>query len=204
MIVSVGRSPMRVMSLALLAAPMILLAVDMAFSHRLFPAPDTTQVVVGQTTDESGSTIDITEDVLTNDGRAQRRRDLAWSAALAVGGVAAAGYALRETFFPRRVVTADQRGLHIRIFGSRRPPVRLAWGEIAAVRSGLIEDQAGTVEVLSLRPVDPGLLPDRPVGAVVDPPWLHLIADDWDRPPHQISPIIEGWITGFGRAEEYE
>ena len=33
---------------------------------------------------------------------------------------------------------------------------------------------------------------------------LHLLADDWDRPPHLIAPMIEGWISGFGRAEQYE
>lgn len=204
MIVSVGRSPLRALSFALLSAPMILLAVDMAFSHRAFPAPDTTDVVVARTVDEAGNSIDVTEPQLTNDGRAQRRRDVIWAGALFAGGVVAAGYSLRELFLPRRVVTADQRGLAVRIFGARKPPVRFAWVEIEGVRSGVIEDEGGRVDVLSLKLADPSLLPDRPVGAHVEPPWLHLIADDWDRPPHLVAPMIEAWISWHRSAEESE
>ncbi len=204
MIVSVGRSPLRALGFALLVVPMILLAVDMAFSHRWYPEPDSTEVVVSQTTDESGSTIEVRDTVLTNDGKAQRRRDLLWAGALGLGGLFGAGVALRELFIPRRVVSADQMGLHVRIFGSRRPPVRFAWSDIAEVRSGVLTDTVGTVDVLSLRFVDPGRLPEQPVGAVVDSPWLHLFAEDWDRPPHVIAPIIEGWVSGFGKADQYE
>ena len=204
MIVSVGRSPMRALGFALLAAPMILLAVDMAFAQRWFPAPETTQVVVARTTDAAGNTVDVTEEQLTNDGRAQRRRDLMWSGALFAGGALAAGFSLRELFFPRRVIAADERGLAVRIFGARKEPVRYSWVEIERIRSGVIEDEGGPVEVLSLRLADPVLLPERPAGAYVDPPWLHIVADDWDRPPHLIAPILEGWISGFGRAEQYE
>jgi hypothetical protein len=204
MIVSVGRSPLRVLSFALMSVPMLLLAVDMTFSYRLFPAPDTTDVVVGQTTDAAGNTVQITDEVLTKEGRAQRRRDLAWSSVLFLGGAATAFFSMRELIAPRRVLTADQRGLYLRIFGSRTPPVRLGWAEIEAVRSGVLDVDGDDVEVLSILPVDPVLLPERPSGAVVDPPWLHLIADDWDRPPHRVVPVIEGWITGFGRADQYE
>ena len=204
MIISVGRSPFRILAVALLAAPMILLSVDITLTQRFFPAPDSTRVVVGQTVDETGRTIDVTEDQLTNDGKAQRRRDLMWGGVLFAGGVAAAFYGLRELFLPRRVITADQRGLNVRIYGSRKPPVRLAWNEVAAVRSGVIEDEGGQIEVLSIRPSDPTLLPESPVGAIVQPPWLHVLADDWERPPHLIAPVIEGWITGYGRAEQYE
>jgi hypothetical protein len=203
MIVSVGRSPLRALGFALLAAPMILLAVDMAFSHRWFPAPDSAEVVVARTTDAAGNTIDVTEQQLTNDGHAQRRRDLIWSGALFAGGALAAAFSLRELFLPTKVVTADQQGLSVRIFGARKAPVRYSWVEIERVRSGVVEDEAGPIEVLSLRLADPVLLPERPVGAYVDPPWLHLMADDWDRPPHLIAPMIEGWISGFGRAEQY-
>jgi hypothetical protein len=204
MIVRVGRSPLRAMAFALLAAPMILLAVDMAFAHRWFPAPDTTAVVVGQATDAAGSTLDITEDQLTNEGRAQRRRDLIWAGGLFAAGALGAVFSLRDLFLLRSVLAADQRGLAVRIFGSRKEPVRYGWPEIERVRSGVIEDQGGPVEVLSLRLADPGLLPERPVGAFVDPPWLHIVADDWDRPPHLVAPMIEGWISGFGKAEQYE
>jgi hypothetical protein len=193
-IVSVGRSPMRIAGYALLAAPMLLLAIDMAFSHRFFPAPDTTEAAVGTTIDEAGSTITLYEDVLTNDGRAQRRRDLLWSAAFAGAGVLALGFSLREILLPRPVLVADQRGVQIRIFGGRRSPVVLAWDEIADVRSGILETPSGPVPVLSIMPEDPALLPARPAGAVTEPPWLHLLADDWDRQPHQLVPLIEPWL----------
>ena len=203
-IVTVGRSPMRIAGYALLAAPMLLLAIDMSFSHRFFPAPDTTEAAVGTTIDEAGSTITLYEDVLTNDGRAQRRRDLVWSGVFAAAGVLALGFSLREIVLPRSVLVADERGLQIRIFGARRSPVDLAWDEIADVRSGILETISGPVPVLSILPEDPALIPARPAGAVADPPWLHLLADDWDRQPHEVVPLIEPWLRRARSVEVVE
>jgi hypothetical protein len=76
---------------------------------------------------------------------------------------------------------------------------RYSWDEIADVRSGVIEDEGGTVPVLSLRLVDDALLPRSPWGAVVAPPWLHLYAAEWDLQAHDLVPMIE---THLNRARQ--
>ncbi|NIR40233.1 MAG: hypothetical protein GWN79_21890, partial [Actinobacteria bacterium] len=76
----------RLLTNALLAVPAILLAIDMTLSYRFVGHPETRDVVVGQRTDESGQQVDITEAVLTDTGRSERRRDLLFGGALFVGG----------------------------------------------------------------------------------------------------------------------
>ncbi len=200
MSITVGRSPLRALALALLAVPMLLLAVDMTWSHRWFPEPDSTEQVVSQSTDASGSTIEERQTVLTRDGEKQRNRDIAWSIVLGFCGIGAATVSLRDLLLSRRLLTAGPDGFEARLFGARKPPIRFTWNEIAEIRSGILDDEGGSVDVLSIRFVDPGLLPARPAAAVVEPPWLHLLADGWDTPPHLIVPQLEGWVTGFRHA----
>ena len=58
--VVVTRSPLRLLAYASLAVPAILLAVDMAVSHRIYPEPDTFEQVVGTTVDDAGETVEVT------------------------------------------------------------------------------------------------------------------------------------------------
>jgi hypothetical protein len=202
MIVRVTRSPLRLLGYALLAVPMILLAVDMLVAYRFFPFPETTTASSTITADD-GSTTEVTWQVYTDNGKAQRRRDLAWGSALGLGGLGVMGWACVGLVAPRRLLTADSEGLTLRLEGRRLPPLRLAWEEVAEVRSGLRHDQAGEVPVLSLRLHSPEKVPLRPSGALADPPWLHLFAGDWDRPAHEVAARVEGYVTGFRGWESY-
>ena len=204
MIIAVSRSPLRLLVYALLAVPAVLLAVDMTISYRWISPPETTDVVVGQTTDESGELVDITKGVLTDSGRAERRRDLLLGAGLFIGGAAAIVWALKELSRPTRFLIADDEGLLVRVDGLRQPPRRFGWSDIAEVRSGLIEDDGIDVPVLSIRLVDVEQVPRLPAGGYSDPPWLHLYSDEWDQPAHQVAALLEYKIVGPGSTEETE
>jgi len=201
-IVRVTRSPLRLLGYALVAVPMILLAVDMLWSYHFYPRPETTQGT-RQVTAADGSVVEETVQVYTDTGRAQRRRDVGWGVVLLAAGSASLVWAFVGVVVPRRLLAADTEGITLWLDGRRHAPVRLAWGEIAAVRSGLRTDEAGEVPVLSLLLHSPERVPPRPRGAVAEPPWLHLFASDWDRPAHLVSAQIEGYVTGFRGWEAY-
>jgi len=57
----------------------------------------------------------------------------------------------------------------------------------------MLVDEGAEVPVLSLRFLDAGMVPVNPAGAAADPPWVHLFADEWDRPPHQVAPLLDQW-----------
>jgi len=202
--VTVSRTPLRLLTYALLAVPAILLAVDMTVSNRFVRAPDTTEVVVGETSSESGELVDVTKDVLTDVGRAERRRDLLFAAALFVGGVAAMGWALKELARPTRFLLADDEGLLIKVDGVRQPPRRFGWSGIAEVRSGLIEDDGIETSVLSIRLLDAEDVPHLPTGGCSEPPWLHLYSDEWDQPAYQVAALLDHKLSGSRSTEESE
>ena len=194
--VSVTRAVWRPVAYVLFAIPVVLLAIDMMVAHKWFPEPDATDVAAAQTF-EDGSTLETTVRQLTLDGKAQRRRELVWGSALLAGGLAAAAWGLKDLLLPRRtlVVTPDSLGLRVASrVGLER---RYDWSEVLEVRSGVLQDESGTMPVLSLRFIDQSLLPPSPWGAVVDPPWLHLYADEWDRQAHEIAPILEAHLAPF-------
>lgn len=201
MFVSVGRSPLRIVLLAVLAVPAVLLAVDMAVTHRFYPAPETTDVVVGTTVNEHGETVDVIAARLTEAGRHEQNRDRFFAALLGLGGGATLGWALHAAVRPIRYLAADAEGLEVRIGRPSHPMVRIPWGDIDTVRSGLGDDEGSPAQVISLRFVDPMQVPADPVGAVADPPWLHVYADDWEVPPHRVAPVLDAH-AGRDRAVE--
>ena len=156
-----------------------------------------------QETAADGSVTEVTSFVLTPNGVAQQRRDRAWGGVLAVGGLVTLGWACAGLIAPRRVLAADEEGLTLWLDGRRRAPLRLAWEEVAEIRSGLRQDEAGEVAVMSLRVHDSQLLPLRPVGGVVEPPWLHVFAGEWDQPARDVVAVLEGYVTGFRGWEAY-
>lgn len=202
MIVRVTRSSLRLLGYALVAVPMILLAVDMLLSYRFYPHPETTQAT-RQVTAADGSVVEETVQVYTETGRAQRRRDVGWGLVLLGAGSASIVWAFVGLVAPRRLLAADAEGVSLWVDGRRRAPLRLAWEEIAEVRSGLRRDEAGEVPVLSLRLHSPDRVPRRPRGAAAEPPWLHLYAGEWDRPAHEVAALVEGYVTGFRHWEAY-
>lgn len=191
--VTVARSPLRLLTYAAFAVPAILLAVDMMFSYRWFPPPAFTESVVGTTINESGVQVDVVRRTLTQDGRAQRRRDLVFGSALLVGGSAAMLWGLKELVRPTALLKADDDGISVRVDGPGKPPRLFPWEEVVEVRSGLIDSDGASMSVLSIRLRDMTLLPSDPSGAEPDPPWIHLYAGEWDRPAHLVAPLLDQW-----------
>lgn len=199
--VSVTRAAWRPVAYVLFAIPMVLLAVDMMVAHKWFPEPDATQVPAVKTF-EDGSTMDTTILQYTPDGLAQRRRELTWGVALLVGGAAAAAWGLKDLLFPRRVMTFEPDHLTIRVGPRIGMERRYLWSELAEVRSGVVRDEGGPVPVVSVRFIDDSLLPPHPWGGVVEPPWLHLYANEWDRQAHEVAPMMETHLLAHRRRGE--
>ena len=193
--VTISRSPLRLLAYATFAVPAILLAVDMLFSYRWYPEPATYDQVVGTTIDQFGQTQDVVEQRYTQDGQAQRRRDLLLGGALLIGGGVAMGWGLKELVRPVVLLRADDDGISVRIDGPGKPPRLFPWEEVEEVRSGVLVDDGAEVAVLSFRFGDPGMVPAEPAGAKADPPWVHLFADEWDRPAHQVAPLLDQWVS---------
>jgi hypothetical protein len=192
--VTVTRSVWRVAGYTLMAIPMLLLAVDMTISHRFFPEAETSEVTEIVTLGD-GSTTEVTRDVLTNSGLAERRKTLVWGIGLALAGAGIALWALKDLVYPRRIVVLEDAGVVLRVGRRASRATRYSWTDIAGVRSGVAEDDGGEVPVLGLRFHDGDLLPHEPWGGFVDESWLFLYAAEWDRPAHQVAPLIEARIT---------
>jgi hypothetical protein len=187
----VTRSPLRLLAYVLLAIPAVLLAVDMTASNRFISPPDSFQTVVGSTMVESGAVVDVTSTAFTNQGRAEARRDRLFAAVLLTGGVVSIGWAMRDLVRPRPLMRGDQDGLALRIDGPGMPMRAFPWEEIAEVRSGLIDEDGDILPAFSVRFHDPSRAPAEPASAVADPPWLHVVADDWSPPAHLVVPVLE-------------
>lgn len=176
---------------AVLAVPAILLAIDMLVAHRWFPEPAATTQIVGSTIDDTGSLVDITTTQLTADGRAQHRRDLALGGFLLLGGVTAMGWSLKELIYPTVILRGEVEGISVRVDGPRHPPRLYPWDEVVEVHSGVRASDGADISVLSLHLTDPDQVPANPAGGEADPPWLHIYADEWDTPAHQVAPILD-------------
>jgi hypothetical protein len=191
------------LAFALIAVPMILLSVDMLVSYRFYPHPETTAVTT-EVTGVDGSAVQSHEDIYTQVGRSQRRRDVAWGTVLLAGGAVILVWAFGNLIHPRRLLVAEVDGLTLKLGKTGEPSLRLRWEEIAEVRSGVREGEAGPAPVLSLRLLGTEEMPLRPRGAIVDPPWIHLIAEEWDLPAHEVAALLEGYLEGAGDWETYE
>jgi hypothetical protein len=189
--VSIARSPLRLLAYAAFAVPAILLAVDMMVSYRWFPEPDFTESVVGTTINENGEQIDVVSRSLTQEGKAQRRRDMVFGSALLVGGAAAMLWGLKELVRPTVLLEADDEGISVRVDGPGKPARLFPWDDVVEVRSGLLDSEGSPISVLSIRLRDMGLMPADPSGAEPDPPWIHLYAEEWDRPAHLVAPLLD-------------
>jgi hypothetical protein len=202
MIVRVTRSPLRLLGFAVVAIAMLALALDMLVFYRYYPEPETTQAT-RQATEVDGSVVEESVQVYTETGKAQRRRDVGWGVVFLVAGGASFLWAAAGLVAPRRLLAADTSGVSLWLDRRRRPPLRLGWEEIAAVRSGLRRDDAGEVPVLSLRLHSAERVPPRPRGAAAEAPWLHLFAGEWDHPAHEVAALLERYVSGSRHWEAY-
>jgi hypothetical protein len=185
------RSPWRLTLFLVLAVPAILLSVDMLISHRWVPKPATYTATVGETVDDQGSVVPVTAQILTHDGRAEWRRDRAFGSLLLAGGLGTMAFAVAGLLRPRPVLRASDEGISVRVDGWGHPPRLFPWESIVEVRSGVRDVDGAEIPVLSILLDDPTLVPFDPAGAVEDSPWLHIWAEDWDRPVHQIAPLLD-------------
>lgn len=202
--VVVGRSRLRLWGFAALAIPAIFVAIDLTQTHHFAPEPDMTTIVVGQTTNDNGETADVTDSVLTDVGRTEQRRDVFFGVTLLVGGLATLGWAGKELFAPAPFLVADGEGLLVRVDGPGNPPRRFRWDGIVEVRSSLLDDDGEEIPVLSIRLLDLEEVPYLPAGAKAEPPWLHVYADEWEVPAHQIAPFLDQRAARPRPAGDYE
>jgi hypothetical protein len=196
----VSRSLLLVLGLSLVAMPLMALGIDMIFTHRLYPVPETSENAVEVTT-EDGQTLTSIDEVYTPWGAAQRRRDLAWGSALITIGLGSWVWGLWNLIKPRQFLEYGADGLVFYHEGRGQAPLSLGWDEIAEVASGVRTDDGGRVPVLSLKLRDPGRLPVNPLAAVVEPPWLHLVAEEWDRPAKKVAEALEEYRVSWTDAE---
>jgi hypothetical protein len=160
--------------------------------------------VIGQETNAAGETVDITEARLTDVGRTEQRRDTFFAVALLVGGIASLGWAVKELFVPVPFLAADDDGLLVRVDGPGNPARRFPWEGIVEIRSSLLDDDGEEIPVLSIRLLDIEEVPYLPAGARAEPPWLHLYADEWNVPAHQIAPFLDQRTARPRPTGEYE
>jgi hypothetical protein len=191
MAVIVTRSPLRLLAHVLLGIPAVLLAVDMTVSHRFIAAPESTRSVVGSTILDSGEVVDVTTVSYTTRGESEARRDRLFAVVLLAGGIVSIGWAMHDLLRPRVLLRGDQQGLALRVEGPGRPMRVFTWDEIAEVRSGLVDLDGASLPALSIRLHDPSRIPVEPASAVADPPWLHVVTDDWSPPAHLVVPVLE-------------
>lgn len=191
MSVVVTRSPLRLLSHVFIAVPAVLLAVDMTVSHRFYPAPEAVETVVGSTLLETGEVVNVTARSLTERGQAETRRDRLFAAVLFVGGAVSMVWGMRDLLWPRPVLRANRDGLSVHVDGAGKPMHMFSWDEIAEVRSGVVDDDGDEMPALSVRFADEALVPIEPASAIADPPWLHVLADDWWPAAHLVVPALE-------------
>jgi hypothetical protein len=182
---------MRLLAYAVFAVPAILLAIDMSFAFRFYEEPAHVTQVIGVETNQLGQQVDITRKEYTPDGRAQRRRDLGFSAVLFVGGVGAMSWAVFGLISPRSILSAGEDGISVAVDGPGKPNRLIPWDSVVEVKSGLIDVDGAPSAVLSIEFDDPEAVPVDPAGGISDPPWLHLFAEDWEPPAHQVAPFLD-------------
>ncbi len=189
--VFVTRSPLRLLAYAVFAVPAILLAVDMSIAYRWYPEPAFVTSVVATETNADGVEVNVTTKTYTQEGRTQRRRDVAYATALALGGGAAMIWAVYGLIRPRAILKSGDEGISVSVDGARRPNRLIPWDAVVEVRSGLRDVDGAPTPVLSIEFSDPEMVPTDPAGGIADPPWLHLFAEDWDPPAHQVAPFLD-------------
>lgn len=170
MTVSVTRSSWLPALGALLAIPLLIIAVDLGFTYRIFPEPEE---------DANG--------VRTTQGESERRADQVWALGVGVAGLLLAGTSLRELGQPRVILSADEDQLRLDIGPRGARMVPLSWAQVATARSQRVADDFGEHRMLVLELVNADGLPLRPRGANLVGTTLEMDADSWSIPSHVVA-----------------
>lgn len=178
--VVVNRSVLRYWLAGLLAVPLILLAIEISFAHRLFGEPERND-----------------DGALTNQGLSETRADWLWAAGLAVAGVGLAGWSLRELGAPRQVLVAEDEGMLLAVGSTRRPEVFVPWHQVSSLRSTVATDDAGTRPVLQLSMQQRSWIPAEPVGARWKGRLLEVDAGNWRPPVHEVAGVLQMMLERY-------
>lgn len=172
--IEVNRSVLRYWVAGLLAIPLILLAIEISFAHRLFGEPER---------DDDGR--------LTNQGLSETRADWIWAAGLAIAGVGLATWSFRELGAPRQVLVAEDEGLFLAVGSTRRPEVFVPWHQVDSLRSTVADDDAGPRPVLELDLTQRAWVPAEPVGARWHGRLLEIDAGTWRPAVHEVAGVLQ-------------
>lgn len=111
-------------------------------------------------------------------------RDDVLVAILGTLGVSCTAFTLREVIAPRRLLVADDDGVHVPLRGPLRGADGISWYQVKELRA---EDDALLIEVQSR-----GDLPEDPWGARwVDDHTLRIPSNWWDRSPESVLGRIQ-------------
>lgn len=136
MIIEVGRSPVKAWVAAILTIPLLLIALDVAVTNRVYPHPQK---------DANGS--------FTAQGQSERRTDIVLGLGIAVAGVALGAwslYELREQTRPGSVLRADEHGLELGTAQRYEPAVWVPWQHVVGVRTTVDQDATGEHPALAI------------------------------------------------------
>jgi deoxyribonuclease-4 len=183
--VEINRSSWKAFLAGMLAIPLILIAIDLAFTHGFFRAPEA---------NEDGS--------LTNQGLSEQRADLVWFAGLTIGGGMLIWWSLREITGSRRVVVADHDGLYLAIGSARQSEVFVPWSRIESIRSTFVEDETGPTPYLEVTISGPSWVPTEPRGARWEGDRLLVDATDWQTPVHEAAGLLQTMLERTWYEEE--
>ena len=183
--VTVRRSAWRMWGVSLAGVPLVVIAYDVLFTHRITDLlrgalfrPDDTQLL--------------------------EPRDLLWGAVFGVVGLILVGWGLLELIRPTVVLEADGTGLTARLSGPLRSPTRLSWGQIDDIGAGRVDDEGVELPVLWIRVFDGSLLPENPWGArILDDGSLAILSADWDQPANDVAPrLVDLAVAAFEEPDE--
>ncbi|MDX1449417.1 MAG: hypothetical protein R3246_10205 [Acidimicrobiia bacterium] len=190
MIIEVGRSPLKAWIAAVLAVPLLLLAIDIAITNRVYPHPQQ---------DANGN--------LTGQGQSERRTDIVLGLGLATAGVALGAwslYELREQTRPGSVLRADERGLELGTASRYEPPAWVPWQYVTSVRTTVDRDATGEHQVLAVEFRDDVTLRADIPSSRVSGTRLLLDPDNWDTPVVEVSDRLHILLERSRREEELE
>lgn len=158
---------------AIIAIPLLIMAVDLGLTYRIFPSPQE---------DDAGT--------LTTQGRSERRADIVWAAGLGVVGVVLAAGSLRELTNPRTIVSADEDGLRLDIGPRGSRLVTVPWTEVVSVKSKRVDDDFGRHPALVVETTSVEGMPIRVRGAHRAGNLMEVDAESWSLPVHEVADAL--------------